>query len=294
MYFINSKYLISTHFMGYSPDLGTFTTLDNKNLVHTKGKRIFIQHGIIYNFLPTLKNLKLNMFVTSADKEREFVINKIGYDKSVVKCTGLARYDTLNTKTKNFILVFPTWRSYLSYVNDKNFKNTDYFKYWNNFLRSKNLLKILKKNNLQLYFYPHPEIQRFCDCFNISNSNIKIAKASEFDIQKLLRECKIYITDYSSSSFDIAYMQKPIIYYQFDYNDFYQKHYGEGYLNFLKNGFGKGVINLDDLIMELDRICNNNFEIDQIYKKRINNFFKYHDQKNCDRIYNEIINLEKK
>ena len=89
-------------------------------------------------------------------------------------------------------------------------------------------------------------------------------------------------------------MQKPIIYYQFDYNDFYQKHYGEGYLNFLKNGFGKGVINLDDLIMELDRICNNNFEIDQIYKKRINNFFKYHDQKNCDRIYNEIINLEKK
>ena len=38
------------------------------------------------------------------------------------------------------------------------------------------------------------------------------------------------ITDYSSVYFDIAYMRKPIIFYQFDEEEFRRKHYQRGYL----------------------------------------------------------------
>ena len=59
-----------------------------------------------------------------------------------------------------------------------------------------------------------------------------------YDVQDLLKRSKILITDYSSVFYDFAYMKKEVIYYQFDYNDFFKKHYEIGNFNFEKNGFG--------------------------------------------------------
>ncbi len=292
MYFINSKYLISTHIMGYSPEFGLFSKLDRKNFVWVRGKRIFLQHGIIYNFLKDLKNLKLDMFVCSTEEEQKYIIEQFGYTKEQVKCTGLARYDELKGEAENFILVFPTWRASL-YYNDKNqFQTSEYFQKWNEFLQSEELEKFLKKNSTHLYFYPHKEAQKFCSCFHSESKEIVIASEKEYDLQQLLRKCKAYITDYSSSSFDIAYLRRPILYYQFDYHDFYHDHYEEGYLNLFENGLGKAAENLEDLMNELNKIGENDFKIEKKYEKRIEKFFKYHDHKQCERIYNEIIKLK--
>ena len=79
--FLNSKYLISTHVMGCSPEFGMFGKLDNLGLVFTRGKRIFLQHGVIYNYLPSLVNKKIDLFITSSNIEKEFVIKKFNYNK---------------------------------------------------------------------------------------------------------------------------------------------------------------------------------------------------------------------
>ena len=39
--------LISAHIMGYSPDMSMFWRMDKKGLLRVKGKKIFLQHGII-------------------------------------------------------------------------------------------------------------------------------------------------------------------------------------------------------------------------------------------------------
>ena len=294
--FLNAKNLISTHHMGYSPEFGMFGKLDDKGLVWCRGKRIFLQHGIIYNYLPSLVNKKIDLFITSSEKEKDFIINEFKYPKEIVKCTGLPRYDDLINENKNFILVMPTWRAYLYYYTIKEFKESEYYKNWTGFLQDERTKKLLEKYNVEILFYPHYEIQKIVkeDNFIENDTNkIKIAKSYEYEIHSLLKECKMFITDYSSTFFDIGYMNKPILYFQFDYDDFYLKHYKNGYMDLRSFGFGKSCSNIDELIKSLENILENNLKNEQMYQEREENFYKYRDRNNCERVYNHIKKLER-
>lgn len=291
--FLNSKYLISTHHMGCSPDFGMFGKLDDKNLVFTRGKRIFLQHGIIYNFLPSLVNKKIDLFITSAKSEQQFIIQKFKYEMTKIKCTGLPRYDDLENLDKNFILVMPTWRFYLYYYNEKQFLESEYFKQWSDFLNSDRVINLLKEKKMKIIFYPHYETQKLFNKNNIKNPYVEFALSKQYDIHELLKECKMFITDYSSTFFDIGYLNKPIIYFQFDYEDFYLKHYKQGYLDLNKDGFGKVCRYKEELLNEVDRVVNNNFLVEEVFMEREKNFYLYHDKNNCNRIFDNIILLEK-
>ncbi|MDT9414117.1 CDP-glycerol glycerophosphotransferase family protein [Escherichia coli] len=50
---------------------------------------------------------------------------------------------------------------------------------------------------------------------------IKIGDLSTGSIQTAFKDADLLITDYSSVAFDIAYMKKPIIYFQFDSDTFF-------------------------------------------------------------------------
>ena len=110
----------------------------------------------------------------------------------------------------------------------------------------------------------------------------------KFNYQSLLSQSSLLITDYSSVSFDFAYMKKPIIYTQFDYDEYRKKHYKKGYFDYNLDGFGAvcsdiGVC-IDNIIEELKDGC----KIKKKYLKRIQKFFAFFDRKNNDRIYNII------
>ena len=62
----------------------------------------------------------------------------------------------------------------------------------------------------------------------LENENIKILETSKIKYFELFNECSIFITDYSSIHFDVAFLKKPIIYYQFDKEYFFKKHYQLG------------------------------------------------------------------
>ena len=115
----------------------------------------------------------------------------------------------------------------------------------------------------------------------------------EYDVQELLINSCLLITDYSSVSFDFAYMEKPVIYYQFDYEKFRKGHYEEGYFSYLNDGFGPVVDNIDDVIKEIELNIKNAFIIDKKNQMKINDFFTIRDNHNCERIYNEIIKIDK-
>lgn len=286
--YITSEKLISTHIMGFSPEFSLFWRLDKKGLIILRGKKIFLQHGITQNYIPIMsKNAsKLDLFTCGAKPEYEYVLEKYGYDDSVVKYTGFPRFDSLVSRNNKQILVMPTWRRYLKYEN--NFKESDYYKAWQSLLNNKDLSKYLKDNNITLVFYPHYEIQKYLKDFHIRCDNIVLAKSDKYDVQQLLKESSILITDYSSVFFDFAYMDKPVIYYQFDYEDFREKHYMEGYYDYFRDGFGPVLKTEDELI---DAIINNRWD-DKKYKKRVNRFFTVKDRSNCERVYREILNLD--
>ncbi|MFL8712009.1 CDP-glycerol glycerophosphotransferase family protein [Clostridioides sp. GD02377] len=261
-------------------------------------KYIFLQHGIIKDDLVDIlgrKYTEFDLFICGAKPEYDYVKSKFGYKDEVVY-TGLARFDNLHEfKNKNQILLMPTWREYLSKKNkhdDRLFLNSNFYDTYNSFINNDNLIDFLELNNYTLIFYLHHEFQIYRSYFNSRSENIIIANSREIELQDMIKSSKLLITDYSSLYFDFAYMRKPVIYYQFDRKDFFERHYKKGYFDYFENGFGPVLDKELDIINYLKQIfINGDFNLEIKYCERMDKFFKVHDNKNCERIYNEIVKL---
>lgn len=100
------------------------------------------------------------------------------------------------------------------------------------------------------------------------------------------------VTDYSSVAFDFAYLKKPIVYTQFDVEVFYNQHINkQGYFSYERDAFGPVCYDyesaVDAIIKQLDRGC----QMEEVYKQRVDSFFAYTDQNNCERVYQAIKEL---
>ena len=69
------------------------------------------------------------------------------------------------------------------------------------------------------------------DLANASEWDVIVHSFENYDVQKLMIECDMMITDYSSVQFDFAYMKKPILLYQFDREAYQSGHQGKGYFD---------------------------------------------------------------
>lgn len=250
----------------------------------------FLQHGIISNYIDFLhrKNVRMRLFVCGAKPESDFINEKYGYEEGVVQYTGLARYDSLHDiKTKKQILVMPTWRGYIKTKED--FLKSEYYAQWQGLLQSEELRKLLEEKDFELLFYPHYEVQKYLDCFESPSERIKIASFAEYDVQTLLKESVLLITDYSSVFFDFGYMRKPMIYFHFDAELFFEKHHERGYFDHQRDGFGRVCVSAREVVDELCACFAQDFVLEQRYADRLEAFFPLYDRKNCQRIYEKII-----
>jgi CDP-glycerol glycerophosphotransferase (TagB/SpsB family) len=296
LYLLASKNISSQK--GGKPNAAICYVLEVYGII--KNKRIFLQHGIIKDNLPYLhyKNAKLSMFTVTTKKEYDYVCKEFGYPEGVIQQLGLCRYDTLIDESDGeYILIMPTWRQWIAHEttnskkaeNFKSFKETNYYKKWMELLSSKELEKVCKNNNKKIIFYPHRNMQKFINDFELLNKDyIIIGSWPEYDVQDLLKKSSLLITDYSSVAMDFAYLDKPIIYYQFDYEQFRSWHLEEGYFSYKDDGFGYVKEDLPEIIRLIEFYINNNFELENRHKNRINDFFDLKDNKNCERTYLKI------
>lgn len=298
--YLTAKKNISSQ-KGGKPNAAVCNVLEVSRIL--KNTRIFLQHGIIKDDMPWLyyKNTGMRMFVCSTYREWRFVSDTYGYPEGWVKELGICRLDGLHdyvVKPKQ-VLLMPTWRSWIatptsaSYeIEDVSvFTETEYFKAWSAFLCSERLNNILEKNDLQLIFYPHRDMQPFLSYFRIQSSRITVAKWPEYDVQTLLKESAYLITDYSSIAMDFAYMKKRLQYYQFDIQDFRKGQYPEGYFSYENDGFGRLCYTAEQALNELECAAGENFANPEIYLKRHEAFFDLYDQNNCERNYEAIKEL---
>lgn len=298
IYYLIANKNISTQKAG-NPNAPLFYFLQVYGIL--KNKRIFLQHGITINNAKFIHYnvTKFRLFICGAKREYEYIKEKFGYPEENLRYVGFARFDQLHNINinKKQILLMPTWRNWLAREtnfiskNKEKFEDTLYYKTYNNLLNNEVLIKYLEENDITLCFYPHRCMQKFIYLFNTKSGNIKILDKNDIDIQQLLKESALMITDYSSVNMDFAYMKKPLIYYQFDKEEFRNKQYEEGYFSYENDGFGPVIENEDELITKIIEICNSDYILEEKYLKKINNFFELYDINNCKRNYEAIKNI---
>lgn len=266
--------------------------------------RVFLQHGITKDNARWLYYdvSKFNLFACAVKDEYDYISRGFHYPPGIVQLCGFCRYDNLLTphNIKRQILVMPTMRDWLrmkssetlKYEVSFDFTQSVFYRCWTSFINSSQLNDLLIRYNLDLVFYLHASMQRYAECFKSDNDHIVLGRPGIHDVQQLLMESSLLVTDYSSIYFDFAYMEKPLIYYQFDYEKYRSGQYEEGYFSYEQNGFGPVVKTETTLLDELEKSAKNGFVLPDKYEKRIRDFFTYRDMHNCERTYNAIVNMK--
>lgn len=291
IYYLNADKNIIIH-KAANPNEKIFYVLHYYRLFN--GHRIFLQHGVTMNYVKylTYKETNFELFISGAKPEYEYIKSNFGYPSNNVCYLGFPRFDRLYNAipNKNIIAVMPTWRTWLKDIKKSSqFKKSGYYKKYQSLLNNETLINFLDKNDIKLFFYLHKNVEKFASLFTTKCSNIIIVKSNMDIILKLISESSVLITDYSSVSIDGAFMQKPIIYYQFDVDKFRKHHLEKGYFSYENDGFGPVVLDEENLVENIIKYKKNNYKVEDKYVKRSNSFFELRDNDNCKRIYEKLV-----
>ena len=259
-----------------------------------KQKLYFLQHGVL-----ALKNVdslfsvdsssSVDYFTASSEFEKNIIVNRMGYNPDKVPVTGLARWDGLRDTSDPahpVILLMPTWRSWLEGQNDEIFQQSSYYQHYASLLSNQELQDYLKAHELKLLFYIHPKLQEFISTFHSEDSQIELYSFDSMPLNQLLMRCSMMITDYSSACWDVYYQGKPVLFYQFDVDD-YNRTNGS-YLNMENDLFGDRCTEQEDLVHLIKDYAENGFQEKQKYAEMRKEYFAYIDHNNCQRTYEYI------
>lgn len=297
-YYAMCSKLVSTHLYESSPEPRWCTQV--RKILPVNQKICFLQHGVTKDYIEGLSANKaeIDLFVSGALPEYEFITSDFGHINEKVQYLGFPRFDMLHElKTENYILLMPTFRKWLQFEGikigekeEKDFLKSNYYRRYQSLLNNKELYKMLKENNSKLIFYPHFEVQKFIHLFQ-ENDQVVIADKEHYDVQQLLINSKVLITDFSSVYFDFAYMKKPLSYYHFDYNQYREGHYSKGYFDYELDGFGPVIKDEDELVNWIINTYEKNCTLEDKYSDRISAFFPLYDKNNTKRNFEAINNL---
>jgi len=263
----------------------------------TKALRVYLKHGINTGVNALQRGTNgYDLYITASSKETAAVLESSGYNDEVAE-TGLARYDNLavpHPKEKT-ILFMPTWRRYLvpklfgnGEATHAELAGSQYEKGLLEFLESPRLQGILESNGYRLRFLPHYNAKAHFLSLSFANPYIEVLDDKDIDFQTEIKSCSIFVTDYSSVHFDVAYIGTPLIYYQFDAAEFMSKHASQSWFSFETDGFGEVCYTLTDIYSELERLIATGTSRSKKYEMRVKDLFRFTDTQNCSRIARSI------
>lgn len=289
--FCQAHWLVGTHLRsGHTPLPFEAAKWLNRILHIFKHKKVvFLQHGITKNYQRRFEydNTFFNLVICGAAPEAEYFVEQFHYPPSVARYTGFCRYDKLlDFQVKYQLLLMPTWRNY---IHLDQIADSLYYKSYHDLLTDPRLASLLERYNIDLIFYPHHRFQPVVGQFKqgVTSPHIIIADVAHYDVQQLLKESALLVTDYSSVLFDFVYMKKPALFYQFDRKDYITKHFEQGYVD--EDSFGPVANDVDNLLSLLETYLKNGMHLEPSYEAMVDRFFPMRDTRNCERVFDAVM-----
>ena len=257
-----------------------------------RSKTVFLQHGVTLHDVSFWLNKfdkNLAMLVTVSKKEYgSFLQSNYGYSEDIIKLCGFPRFDYLERlEDKKEIVIMPTWRRKYNMVGEDEFVKSELFESFNTLLNDEELINYLNSKGYKLVFKPHPNLIKFIDSFD----RHPLVEFSDKTYADIFNHSSMLITDFSSVAFDFAYLKKPLIYYHYDIDEFHFD-LDEAYFKYDTMGFGPIVQTPYDLKSHIIDLVDNECQMDDLYKSRVDDFFEYTDKNNCRRVLDEIKKID--
>lgn len=256
-------------------------------------KLVFLQHGVtamkkVDFFYGKGRSGECDMFCVTSDFEQKVVTDYFGYRKEQVPITGFARWDVLEDKSEGNreILIMPTWRNWLENLAPETFRESSYYKAYQQLLQNHAFYEMLETYDLKSVFYLHPKFKDYVREFAVDSPRIRLIAFGEEPLNEIMMRCRMLVTDYSSVAWDMFYQRKPVVFYQFDLDDYLEAH--GSYLDLKKDLFGPTAETAEQLLERLKNCANGEFAQTEAEETLHQYYFKYADHENCRRICQAI------
>lgn len=295
IYIYASRYFISSELSNHSINPRIY--IKSINEVVRKKPLVFLQHGIMFakpvenpaarGFYKKSKSVNVYKSVICSDLEAE-QFYKMGYGPDDLLKVGLPKFDVSYMSEKaDKIMFMPTyryWEEALIFNPDK-IKTTTYYNLCMNVIRE------FEKNNLldKLIICCHPKFAEIIE--EIGRMKPEYGNIIETNVNQGLENARIFITDFSSASYDAHYRGAYII-YDWEEKDYLIENYQAVPPINEDNCDGVPVFNVKQLVEEVKRAIRQNYVMDEVYEERYKKINEFHDGKNGDRLINELVRLE--
>lgn len=256
-----------------------------------RATRVFLQHGVmgtkwmVPNYGKGTPGFQTDLFIVSSEREKQYIVSDFGYDPDEVAVTGLSRFDALLTPDvakKRQIVVMPTWRDWL--LDADRYLASEYHERWSQFLHDPRLHDLAQRHGFEVVFCLHPNMAAFTALF--ADAPVRVISQGEVDVQHLLKESAMLVTDYSSVGFDFSFLHRPVAYYQFDQRRFLGPR--GSHLDLDRELPGPIAETAGGILAEIERAAGRDFVMDSEFVRRADRFIAHRDQHSCDRIFDEV------
>jgi glycosyltransferase involved in cell wall biosynthesis len=299
----NCRHLISSH--ADAPIMRPPALL---KIMEPRWRFTFLQHGVIKDDLSGWLNGKqIDLFITSTPAEYASVAGDhtpYTFTTKEVKLTGLPRFDRLleigaqvAVEDRNLVLLAPTWRTGLvpklrsgaPAPFESSFYASGFIRNWMALVNSPRLAQACHEAGLVIGFLPHPNLQPALPGMDLP-PHVQRFTFADSDVQLLFASSAVMVTDYSSMAFNAAYLDRPVVYFQFDSEEVFSgAHLGRrGYFEYERDGFGPVAYDVERAIDAITDIIRAGRSPSPIYQARIDATFPQRDGHCCKRVVDEI------
>ena len=202
--YFNAKAFIASESFYHAIEVTNSNSLVRRRQHWENYHYFFLQHGVMYAYSlkgrsPFIKGLGFtdnSYIVISSETEGSHFIEQGKFDREDLIKSGLPKYDyAVQNKDADKILIMPTSRDFeYSTIRDDS-ENSTYYNFSKNIIES-----VPDELKDKIVFIPHPLVNNI-----IGKTDLEKYMSKETKYDKLLRDTKLLITDYSSISYDAFY-----------------------------------------------------------------------------------------
>lgn len=266
---------------------------------------VFLQHGVMMNDLSSwLNQLAIDLLVTTTPAEFAAVTapdSPYRYCPRDTVLTGLPRHDALlaRPRTRRWLTLAPTWRKWLVGPIDPvtmrrarkpGFARSEFARAWGGLAADPRLAEMARANGLEILLLPHPNLRSQLDGLALPD-HVQIHDPQRHgSYQQIIAASALCVTDYSSLTMDMAVLDVPQIYFQFDAKAVFGGAHaiGAGYFDYVQDGFGPVTDTVEAAIAALSGLLGSGE--DPVFVQRRQKTLTYRDKGSCDRVRRAILN----
>jgi len=281
-HFFACRTFMSTEGLQHALEPRTVSPVAQRKANSRRNRFVFLQHGVMYMvsllsplrqvFRESIRRYRFHRIVVSSQVEARHFIEAAGYRSESLYVTGLPDYDRYKMASDaDHIILMPTWREWEYNQAQVAPEQTGYYRLLRTMYES-----VPPKLREKVWILPHPLV------LEAFRNSVLAEHIPAFDrYSDLLRQCSLFITDYSSASYAAFYGGSNVLFFWQDKEECLQQ-YGAPLMLDEDNAFGE--------------VCWKNAELgaaisarygeqqDPEFVRRFRHLVAYHDGHNTERL----------